>query len=174
MKQFALLLLLVSVWGCKKPGDDARFFIPFRGLDFTIPAGVNPLEAQYFNINDVPTNTLTFLDGNGMDLDEVTSILPVNASITSIFGDANYDFAFEISINICEAGVTDPNCGREAFWRQPVPENIGTFVELNANTSDIQDLLKEEKINIQIKIGQLRGTTTQFVESRLEMDFAVY
>ena len=174
MKKVLLFLPLIFLLaGCKNKDKDVLFQQPFRGLEFTIPAGINPFEAQYFNIDSVPTNALALFSSFGIEASEIQSIVPATARINSLFGNVDYDFILELSVNICPAGDKTPNCGFEAFWRDPVPEAIGSFVDMAANNTDLQELLKQDMVNVQVKLARLRGTSPQFVESILEMDFDV-
>jgi hypothetical protein len=173
MRLTAVLLFFLLFSACSKEDQRVLFEIPFRNLDFTIPAGINPFEAQYFTLSNVQTNAKDLISGFGYSEEQVTSIVPVSARIFAPFDNVDFDFVFEVSVRICDAGDTSPNCGSEIFWRQPVPENIGNFIDLIPNELDVMERLMKENVSIQIKLAQLRDTSPQFINARLEMDFEV-
>ncbi|MCB0675237.1 MAG: hypothetical protein KDC30_00970 [Saprospiraceae bacterium] len=173
MKQILLLVAVLATLSCNKLDKGVLFSWPIPQLEFTIPAGLNIAQAYYFNLENVPTNALGLLSTYSVDSSQVQSITPATARITSIFGNVSYDFLFEVSIMLCEPGDSSPNCGYEIFYRVPIPEGTGAFLDLIPNQNDIKDLLLQETVNIQVKLAQLRAPSPQFVESRMELTFNV-
>jgi len=166
---YLVIALVLTFFSCQK-NDEVLFALPLPLLNLTIPAGINPVEAQYFNIDSVPTNLFNVANARNIDLGSVQQVIPATATLRSIFG-TDYSFAFEVTIQLCEVGDKSPNCGREIFWRQPVPENIGSFLEFVPNENNVKDALEEELVNIQVKIAQLRSTSPAFIESELLIEF---
>ena len=170
--QWLLLLLILPFLSCEKE-KNLLFNLPFPNLNFTIPAGVNALEAQYFNIDSVPTNLINVAMAQNFDPNQITAVRPASARLQSLFGNVDFDFVFEMTIQLCEVGDKSPNCGREIFWRQPVPQNVGDFVDLIPNENNVLEMLEKDMVNIQIKLAQLRATSPTFIEAQLNLDFSV-
>lgn len=172
MKKLAVLALVIFGLACNKDNDTILLAIPFQNLDFTIQAGLNPLETWYFNFDNVPTNALALFAANGIDTAGVNSITPNTGRLTSIFNDANYEILYEIAVYLCEAGDQDPKCGKEIFYRFPLPNNPGSFVDVIPNPVEVRDLILQEKVNVQLMLRFL-STPPNFMESRLALEFAV-
>lgn len=171
MPVFLLLVILMSA--CNKDDENTLFTIPIQDIDFAIPPTANPFQVHYFNFDNTPTNTTGIFAANNYTASEGTKIFPQAATMNVLVGNVNYDFIEQMSIRICEAGDLTENCGREIFWRQPVPEGTGNVLDLGASNVDIKEYLLNEKVNIQVKLERLRRNPPQFVETRLQVRFAV-
>ncbi|MCB0641752.1 MAG: hypothetical protein KDC44_08945 [Phaeodactylibacter sp.] len=170
--QWLILAAILPFLSCGKE-EDFLFNLPFPVLNFTIPAGVNTLESHYFNIDSVPTNLINVALAQNFDPGAISAVRPREARLQSLFGNVDFDFVFEMTIQLCEVGDKTPNCGREIFWRQPVPENIGSFIDLIPNENDVKEMLEKDMVNIQVKLAQLRFTSPTFIEAQLSLDFSV-
>jgi hypothetical protein len=172
MQKWAVLFLVAMSLGCRKDNDIILFEIPFPNLDFTIQAGLNPLDTWYFNMDNVPTNALNLFDANGVDTSAYSSLIPNTARLVSVFNDVEYDFVYEIAVYLCEAGNQSPKCGKEIFYRFPMPNNPGSIVDIIPNPLEVGDLLLSERVNVQVMLRFI-SPPPQFVESRLNIDFVV-
>ena len=157
---------------CNKNDEDILFIIPFPNLDFDIQAGLNPLDTWYFNLDHVPTNALNLFASHNIDTASIQSLVPHTARLTSVFGDADYEFVYEIAVYLCEEGNQQAKCGKEIFYRFPLPNKPGTFVDLIPNPLEVKDLILQDKVNVQVML-RFDSPPPQFVESRLELEFAV-
>jgi len=172
MARIILVFLALTSLSCRKDDLGILFRIPFQPVDFTIQAGLNTLDTWYFNIDNVPTNSLALFQANGIDTASVRSLVPQRARLRSVFDDVNYNFLFEIAVYLCEAGVQTPKCGKEVFYRFPLPNNPGIFVDLVPNPLEVKDLILRDKVNVQVML-RLLSPPPQFIEARLELEFAV-
>ena len=172
MVRYLLVIMAGLALSCNKDDKDILFLIPFQNLDFTIQAGLNPLDTWYFNIDHVPTNALSLFAANNIDTASIRSLVPNTARLTSVFGDANYEFVYEIAVYLCKEGNEEAKCGKEIFYRYPLPNKPGGFVDLIPNPVEVKDLILDDKVNVQVML-RLISPPPQFVESRLEIDFAV-
>jgi len=172
MSRYVLVFLAVLGLSCNKDDDEILFIIPFPNLDFEIQAGMNPLDTWYFNIDQVPTNGLALLEANNIDTASIKSLVPNTAGLTSVFGDADFDFVYEIAVYLCEEGNHQAKCGKEIFYRYPLPNKPGNYVDLIPNLVEVKDLILREKVNVQIML-RFETSPQQLTESRLELDFAV-
>ena len=172
MYKWAFLFLVATGLACNKNNDNILMEIPFPNLDFTIQAGSNPLETYYFNIDHVPTNALSLFSVNGIDTAGVNSITPLRGRLTSVFNDADYDFLYEIAIQLCEEGDHESRCGKEIFYRFPIPNKPGSFVDVIPNPVEVKPFILKEKVNVQV-ILRFISPPPAFIDSRLELDFGV-
>jgi hypothetical protein len=174
MKNIILLLFgLLLVTSCNKDRDEIIFPFPIQDIDFSIPPTANTFQVHYFNLEDVVTNHEGLFSSNNIDENSDVRIVPLEASLNVLVGNIDYDFIEQMSIRICDAGDVSENCGTEIFWRQPVPLNVGSVLNLIPSDIDIKRYLTQDKINIQVKLERLRQNPPQFVETRLLLDFAV-
>ncbi|MGK0363761.1 MAG: hypothetical protein ACI85O_000814 [Saprospiraceae bacterium] len=174
MKNIAFLLFsLLFVTSCKKNKDEIIFPFPLQDIDFAIPPTASTFQVHYFNLDNVVTNHEGLFSSNNIDEMSDYRIVPAEASFNVLVGNIDYDFIEQMSIRICNAGDVSENCGIEIFWRQPVPLNVGSILDLIPSDIDIKQYLTQEKVNIQVKLEMLRQNPPQFVETRLLLDFAV-
>lgn len=174
VKRIALLLLpvLMSV-SCEKE-DPNLFKINIPNLRFQVDPTIQPPFTYYLPINDVRTNAITTISAHGLDTASIRSIRPTRASVSVVFDDADFDFIDALSVRICPLGVNTENCGREVFYRDPVPFKPGSELTLiPSNIDDISDYLLSEKVNVQVKLERLRGYPQKTFTIRLDMEFGV-
>ena len=162
----AALFIVLSFSACKT--DDTFIFeIPYGPLEFSVPPGLSVLNYHQFT---VPLDASTVLDfvSQGRTYNE---IVPSEAFIQSLVPQQDLSFARDISVTICEAGETDPNCGLEIFWKNPTDFDEATPSNLWANENDISALLESGDVVIKVKFSQLRSTTVQELNLFLNLQF---
>lgn len=167
------LLAICLLSACKKNDPDFLFTIPLQDNDFAIPPTASSFQVHYFNIDNVPTNGAELFSTNNISTSDANAILPQTGRMTVLVGNADYDFIEQMSVRICDAGDFSENCGIEIFWRQPVPIGVGSILDLVPSDQDIKQYLLQDKVNIQVKLEQLRNNPPEFVETRLSLDFSV-
>lgn len=174
MKNLFLLFLIVFLFSaCKKDRAQTLFIFPLQNIDTELPPTLSVFQVHYFNIKDVPTNYAGLLGNNNTVEEQIERIIPREANLSVIFGNTDYDFIEQMSVRICNQGDESENCGTEIFYRQPVPRNVGSVLGLVPSDIDIKEYLMQDAVNIQIKLERLRTPPPMFVETRLEIDFAV-
>ncbi len=174
MKNLFLLLAVIFLFSaCKKDKARTLFVFPLQNIDTEFPPTLSPFQVHYFNISDVPTNYAGLLGSNNTVEEQVERIIPREGRFSVIFGSADYDFIDQMSVRICDQGDESENCGTEIFYRQPVPDNVGSVLGLIPSDIDIKQYLMQDAVNIQIKLERLRRPPPMFIETRVEIDFAV-
>ena len=161
-----LFFVLLSICSCKTD-DNFIFEVPYRSLDFQVPPGVSVLNYHQFSIDLDAKQVLDAVSG-GSSYEE---IVPRSAVIQSLDLEQSLAFAADISVTICNAGDTDPNCGREIFWKNPTAFSESTPSNLWPNENDISEYLESGDVVIKIKFSQLRSTTFQELNLVLDLDF---
>ncbi len=174
IKKISILALLsFLIFSCEK-SDPALFTFSIPNLSFQVDPTFQPPFTYYIPIREIRTNTMIALAGHGLDTSGVKSIRPNRATLSVVFGEADLDFIDVVSVRICPLGVNTENCGKEIFYRDPVPFKPGMDLSLvPSNIKDVKDLLYNEKINIQVKLERLRGFPTKTFSIRLDMEFGV-
>ena len=167
-----LLLTILIIGGCRDNEEHILFTIPIRHINFEIPAGINPIKSHYFVINDVSTFFDDLMEANHVNIEDVASIIPVSAKLVQPLSDIDYDFIYEISVRLCDH-PEDDDCNHEIFWRKPVPEDIGSQLDIVPNEINMKDIISKKKVKLQVVLVQLRKTTTEFFDNQMELNFEV-
>ncbi len=160
---FATLLLA----NCSKD-DDVLFTIPYQ-LNFSTPAGLNPIETHYFEFFNIPSRMDSILVARGMTKEDISRISPKSAELTSLFSDGEYGFIREATIDLFESGST---VFREAFFHPEVPSNTGSRLSLAGSLIDANQNVSAEKFNIRVG-WKLRTIAPTSMEHILRFTFAI-
>jgi len=172
-KLFYYLLIPFLFLGCSKEQPSLlRITIPIQS--FSVDAALNPFMTHYIPINNVTINAMAALDAAGIDTASITKILPGSATLTVPFNDAKLNFIQAMSIRICKLGDNRQNCGKEIFFREPVPENANFDLGLvPSDIGDIRDFLFEQTVNLQVKLERMRDNPQGTFDVQVELDFRV-
>lgn len=163
-----LLFVLLTSFSCRKNDDRVRFDMLYPEVYFTIPAGLNPFLIHFIELRDLPVNRAFYFDLNKVTDSTQVRIVPRSARIGSLFADVDFEFVERISILVADA--EKPDQFYEIYYRDPVPLNIGPFLDLVPTLLDLQQVVKSDRIHLRIRM-QLRAPSPVFVESRLDYSF---
>jgi hypothetical protein len=170
MRPTYLLFLFIPFLSCFKDREIILFEIPMIPIDFTLQAGLNPLDTYYFDF-EVPSNFEGLLQTFNRERADVQAILPLRARLVSRFGEGSYDMLFqEITLQICEPDDDQPRCGFESFYWDFWDLRVGQFVNLVPNEPNLVDIVSQETFKVQLRI-RLRQTPVQSLDTRLEFSF---
>ena len=159
-----LFILPLFISNCKK--EDPILFEMLYSEDFTIPAGLNPVDAHYFRIENIPVGT--YLSARGLTADMLGSITSKEGNFVNIFsGSASYSFIREVSIRIYS---DDENDWKEIFWHFNVPQDTGDSLGLPPSLDDIKEYLNGSTFNLIIKLD-LRGPPVQNIDTQFRFSF---
>lgn len=175
MKKLSILLLAaLPFFSCNDDEFRGQFILPIRNLTFDVNPSIQPPSTYYIPINNVLTNIQGNLAANGMELSEVEAILPLSARLDVAFQDAEIDFIRAMSVRLCPLGDNAQNCGQEAFWRTDIPFDTGFTLGLNGSSvSDLDKILRDEVINVQVKLEELYSQPLTTFTITLDMEFEV-
>ena len=136
---------------------------------------MQPPSTYYLPINGVMFNAMNILANNGIDTADISSIRPSRATLTVIFQEDRLDFLDAVSVRLCALDDIGANCGREVFYRDPVPFNEGFELDLvPTNTqNDYRDLVLQNELNVQVKFERLRQSPNGSYNITLNMEFEV-
>ena len=161
----ALLLLFTN---CGKNDEEVLFTIPYQ-LNFSTPAGLNTLETHYYEINNIPSRIDSVLVARGISKEDITSVSPKSAELSSLFADGEYGFIREVSVDIFETGST---YYQEVYFHPQVPQNTGSTLDLAGTLVDAKERVTSEKFNIRVGL-MLRNFAPQSMENTLRFTFAI-
>ncbi len=174
MKNLSFLLLLtLPFFSCKKE-NLSLFTIPIVNLNVPISAGLDPNETHFFTIKNVPTNSLALFAARGVDTASIKQIVPRRAQLSAIFGEADLDFMREVEVRICPRGQSDDDyCGKEVFYQDQVPNNVGADLDLfGSNIGDVKELLLADKVDVRVIIRRFWSNPPSF-DMKLDLEFDV-
>ncbi len=161
-KIFPIFLILPFLFSnCKK--EDPVLFEMLYIENFTIPAGINPFDAHYFRIENIPVGT--YLSSRNLTTDMLNSINPRAASFVNVFaGTASYDLIRDVIVRIY---TDDENNYKELFYRKPVPEDTGDNLGIIPSLGDAKDFLSGTSFNIIIRLN-FRRPPIQNIDTRFQ------
>lgn len=167
--KFLLLLLPFFHQSCGlNDGLEFAFRMEYPNNTFEIPAGLNTIESHFFVIQDIPTNRDLFF--SSVDTSEVEIIIPNGARITSLDGsDIDFDFLFEVSVRLCSKDGS--TCGREIFYRDEIPENVGSSLALIPNENNVKEELTSDNYTIEVVLKRLVTPSPRFIRAKIDLVF---
>ncbi len=175
MLKYFLPLLALILWQCNGDSINVAFDMQYPNLQFTVPAGLNTIDAHFFIIRDIPTNKAAFF-GN-IDEVDIVEISPSAAIVRGVQGNlADYSFVDEIVVRICDDNdISQENifqkCRREIFFREAIPFNTGNRVELIPNAINLKAELIKDNFTVAVVFNRLRDFSPLEMPTRLELIF---
>ncbi|MEM0993783.1 MAG: hypothetical protein AAGI49_12170 [Bacteroidota bacterium] len=167
--------MCLLLMGCSKDDLRVAFQMNYPQNRFTVPPGLNTLESHYIFFRDVPTNK-SFFFGDVLE-EDILEISPASARIRGDQSIADFAFAQEIVIRVCEDNTANINkvfekCRREIFFRDNIPLNTGREVELIANLNNLQTTLTQDEFTFVLVFLLNRAFTGAALPANLELNFA--
>ncbi len=171
MKKNILLLIgiVLILSGCRNKFDG--FDMIYR-KDFAkaIPAGASTFLSHYFIIEDIKPDFATFAKNNGKSITDVKKIIPKLMRINARFGDANFGFISRVFVVIYPH--KEPSKKVEVFYRENIPVNTGTILDLNAGVADMKTLLSDDNNTYDMEVRlDFRSTPPLTIETFVDFSF---
>jgi len=161
------LFFLIGAFSCSS-GPQALFQLRIDA-DLTLPPALNNLDTHHFFIRDVPTRYRNFLSGS-FDENNIGSVVPDRASLSSLFVNVDWGIIREISIHAISN--SDPTLSREIFFHDRVnPSNLNDL-DLFNSLSEVKDILLQDLITLEVRFNFWRITPTE-IDTRITMNFNV-
>lgn len=149
-------------------GLEFAFRMNYPNNVFEIPAGLNTIESHFFVLENIPSNLNLYFDG--IDTTDIKAIVPREARLFSLDGtNVNFDFIFEISLRLCRPDGT--SCNREIFYRDQIPENVGSSLPLIPNENNIRAEILNGAYTVEVVLQRLAYSPTQFTRVGLDLAF---
>ncbi len=168
MQRFLFLFSLVFLLSNCKKEEPVLFTMPYQET-FEIPAGLNTIDTHHFVLSNISSNKANFFSANNVTDDDVVTINPELCRMTSVLN-ANYDFLFNVSIRMY---TDNPDTYKEIFYRDNVPSNTGSQLDLIPTLVNVRDFLVAETFTVEVVLERPRVPSPEFIDTVIRMDFAV-
>jgi hypothetical protein len=164
---FVLGLVLISL-SCRKP-DEGQYKMEYI-MDFTIPAGANPLKTHVFE-RTVVQGWDQFLKAHQLH-DSMIARVQVYSITVSPFqaNPISYGFVEEMRAFIRDASIP---ATQQIGVGNPLPnERVGEFALL-PGIAEVSSFLKAERFDLQMQL-RFRGFPSSFTDHRATFQFDVF
>ena len=145
--KITLIMAILTSISCNK-NDKFLLEMPYK-QKFSVNAGLDSQKTWFFNIKDIRSSRKELFSVNGIEESEITKINPGKAKLINVFGGDDYGNIEKISVQIF---TDDRDKAKEIFYRDDVPPNTGSDLDLIATLVDLNDYL-EETFNVFVKIN---------------------
>lgn len=170
MKKLSMLFVAaisaMALAGCKKEDSNGPWFDLPYSRQFDIPAGIGAFAVHHFYLQNIPSRYVSALMQQGKTDADVTSILTTQATLTGVFGDADFGIVDQVSLRIYHE--SDPTDYVEIAYRQPVPLDPGNTLPLIPSLADSKRLASADYFSLDLAVW-LRGTTTDNTSVQLDL-----
>jgi hypothetical protein len=171
MKKILFIVLLFPLlWsGCK--GKVEGFDMIYkRDYPKVIPVGVSIFLSHYFVLEDIKPDFVKNAKTHNVTEVDIKRILPKFFRISSRFGDTDFSFVREVTVNIYPHG--DKTLKTEVFYRTDIPLNTGTSINLNAGTADLKNILIDDTNSYDLEVKMVfRATPPANIETVADFSF---
>lgn len=168
--QNKILLLLLSVallgFSCKKDDGPRPGFDLIYQQEFIIPAGISAFDVHHFQIENITSRYQQSLDQQGKTDADITGVLTQQATLSGIFGDADFSIVDQVSVRIYDA--SDPTDYVEIAYRYPTPLDPGNSLPLIPSLADAKRFIQNPRFSLDVVIW-LRNTTQLETDVRLNL-----
>ncbi len=158
---------VVSSLGCRKDSFVKKFGIRLE-RDFSVPAGLDILDAHYFVLSEMPTFYANLIAQEDVPDGAKVSLVPEKALITSRFGNIDFDFIEKVSVKIYTNANIDDKA--EAFYIEYIPKSVDGELALIPTSFEALPFLKDGLVNAEVKF-LFKITTPQQLDLHIQMDF---
>ena len=170
--RISVLISLVAVMmamSCKKDDRVELFQLryPPPPIEFDILPGLNTFDTHIYTFSPLPTEYLARLASSGYSDEEVISIEPKKAALSSLFGDEDINFINKVSIYVYDP--FNPSDKVEFLYLEPVPYKSKTVIQLFPGITDITEWMKAEYFGVEIRLN-FRENSPSLTEMKLEFD----
>ncbi|MBK9103871.1 MAG: hypothetical protein IPL92_04735 [Saprospiraceae bacterium] len=170
--KISVLISLVAVMmamSCKKDDRVELFQLryPPPPIEFDILPGLNTFDTHIYTFSPLPTEYLARLVSSGYTDEDVISIEPKKAALSSLFGDEDINFISKVSIYVYDPFI--PSHKVEFLYLEPVPFKSKTVIQLFPGITDITEWMKAEYFGVEIRLN-FRENSPSLTEMKLEFD----
>lgn len=172
MKKYYAVFFVVSfalLFSSCRREDEVLFFIDFE-IPEVIGAGLNPIDAHFYNFRNVPTNFEALMTAHNFDTTENYVIEPHSAELFAIFNEGHYNFIRDVKIFIVP--TTNPNGRIEVFSRENVLPNTRNQLIVFPWQLDLKKFLTLRETQFLLQLN-LRAPSPTSIETRIRLKFQV-
>lgn len=154
--------------------DNEQLFSMTYEFDIVLVAGLSQFEVHFIDSYGIPSRRDEFLAANGRTISDIASIVPKSAELVNRQSGVPLDFIRDITLLIFDGDQFNPNQTdnlTEIFFRESVPQDQRSFINLLPSVPDVKDRLLEDNFNVRFR-WQPRFPPPNTVEARLKLVFA--
>ena len=173
MKYLSLLLFAALCLTSCNDFEDEIFELDYT-VDIAYEAGISQFQIHSIDTYDIQTMIQERLAATGRTAEEVQKILPKSAQLTNTRTGVSLDFIRNLTLEVFEGSVfTDIKENEiEIFFRDNVPQDRSTQIDIIPSLPDVKEHLLQEKFNFTIST-EFRVPPPNTVEARLRLRFSV-
>ncbi len=161
-------IILISFFSCK---TKTPVFEIFQEVNFTIPAGKDPIATHHFLIHDIPSFLNQNLKEKEISLSNINQLYAGKGKFLSIYSNANFGVISKMSVWIYKKG--DYNNSIEIYYRDNVPLNLNGEIKLLSTGEDVRDILSGDLYEMDIEM-QFKSFVPELIDCRFTYSFAAY
>jgi len=132
--------------------------------NFEIAAGLNTLDEHNFVIPNIYIDTAQKWGAHNTNSSKFSAITPLSLRLSNVSTSRGYEFVDIASVVFVDA--TNPSISVEAFYRDPVPLNTGSDLELIPTLANFKTMFMKNRININVRL-RLRNPSPEFINTRM-------
>jgi len=172
IRVFFLFASIALLWSCN---DREELFEMEYTTDVAYSAGITQFQIHFQDMFGIDTMSDDLLAANNLTREEISSIVPKEARLVNIQSNDGLDFIQDITISVFEGDSFNPDEVSnltEVFFRESVPQDQRSFIDLLPSLPDVKNNLFEEDFNMRVRT-QLRVPPPSTIEARLTVTFLV-
>ncbi|MFM7155182.1 MAG: hypothetical protein ACKOZV_13775 [Bacteroidota bacterium] len=165
-----VLLVAAAAWSglsCVKDNGVAPGFNMLYRQDFFIPVGISEFQVHHFQLQNISTRYLQYLDEHKKTDADIAGVITSRASIEGIYGDSDLSFVDQVSIRVYDE--SDPNDFLEIAYRYPVPLNPGNSLPVIPSLADSKRFFSKPRLSVDVVLW-LRRPPLFENEVRLDLE----
>jgi len=165
-----VLLAAAMAWSglsCVKDNGVAPGFNMLYRQDFFIPVGISEFQVHHFQLQNISTRYLQYLDEHKKTDADITGVITSRASISGIYGDSDLSFVDQVSIRVYDEA--DPNDFLEIAYRYPVPLDPGNNLPVIPSLADSRRFFSKPRLSVDVVLW-LRRPPLFENEVRLDLE----
>jgi len=173
MKSLYLLIFSILLLSSCKKNEEQLFEMAYE-FDVIFEAGLTQFQVHFIDTYALDTRLNELLAASGRSRSEISSIVPKSAEMINLQTSVALDFIQDISFRVFDGSQFTPEEMlniQEVFFRDNLPQDQRTFIDLLPALPDVKDYLLEDKFNIGIRV-QLRAPPPSTVDARVRIKFA--
>lgn len=160
----AIAILMLS--GCGKDQPVPVFTMSYVS-DFTLHAGLNTFETHFYR-TAIQSLYQPLLSNSGYTSNEIVSITPRYAELSTVFADEDIRFIRQVFVRIYD--LSDPlNINSEIFYLDPVPSNVRRIIRPFPGLANVKDFASAPAFGIEVGISLWEITPRSF-DMRLQFE----
>ena len=165
----ACLLLAMAIISCGRSDREILVTVPYQA-DFEIPAGLNPALEHVVTIPNLSNSFLGLLNQNGIDTARIVSVEAGRGDLIEISGIADLNFVLDVEVILFTDNNTDD--GKEIYFRENLPLNTGSTINLFQSLSNVEDLVFRENLGVEIRFRRLRAPSPATLNIRFQFELS--